>query len=48
LIDVSKSRLLGWSEFKIPLSFIGAHILYLNAQHPKAMENEKLVEYKAR
>jgi len=39
---------LGWSELKIVLSFIGAHILFLNAQRPAAMENMTLIEYKAR
>jgi len=32
---------------KVLLSFIGAHILYLNAQCPAMMENMKLVEHKA-
>jgi len=48
LIELSKTRLLGWTELKIFLSFIGAHLLYLNGQRPAAMENMKLLEFQQR
>ena len=48
LIELSKTRLLGWTELKIFLSFIGANLLYLNGQRPAAMENMKLLEFEQR
>ena len=36
-----------WVGKKVLLSFIGTHILYLNAQRPAVMENMKLMEHKA-
>ena len=48
ILDISKSRKLVWREISIILTYLAAHIIYLNGQRPGVVQKMTINEWRGK